>query len=70
MPQEPKNRYIHTLGGQKVGFTYEPGAIMRSQGLTVQYYAIGPDEVLLPTDAAKIAISRFNGVVVYGRTSK
>ena len=69
MAKQPQNKYVHTINGQHVGFMYEPGANMRAQGLIAQHFALGPKESLLPTDAARVAISRFNGVVVYGRTN-
>ena len=60
-------RWVRTVR-KNVGFMYEPGAIERSRGAIVEYIAIGPEGVLISKDAAHVAVNRFNGVVVYGKS--
>ena len=64
-----KRHYVHTVNGAQVGFMYEPGSSLRSQGAVVHHIELGPDEKLLTSDEANMAIKRFVGVVVYGRTN-
>lgn len=68
MASIPKHKFVHTINNEKLGFMYEPGATMRANGIEARHISLGPEEVLLTIDEANIAISRFNGLVVYGRT--
>jgi len=63
-----KRHYVHTNNGSHVGFMYEPGSSLRSQGVVTRHIELGPTESLLTLDEANVALHRFPGVVVYGRT--
>lgn len=59
MPFQNPTQWIRALPGQKLGFRYEPGSLMRDNGVKDEYFQLNSTWQRMHRDAVKVASSKF-----------
>lgn len=59
MPFKNPNQWVRTISKQVVGFHYEPGSGMRSNGVKSEYFTISGEWVRIRRDVAQVAKDKF-----------
>ena len=59
MPFQNPNQWVRAIKGKKLGFRYEPGSLMRSNGVESEYFSLDDNWQQMRRDAIKVAVSKF-----------
>ncbi len=64
MPFQNPPQWVRAIKGKKFGFRYEPGSLMKDNGVIAEYFKLTDSWQRIHRDAVKVAVSKFGSETV------